>query len=167
VSKNNFKFNAAEVSLQAPVQVEGSALRPSRAVAPSQIDVDVTPRDPETGKLMDPLALDEFAIEAQSVTGTPRTDMCQILNLIEPPVWTAGRGHWRNATDGWLDSRADTVLTFDAARTLIDARIRELGLDRETVMAFPKRHFFFWQDWDAFNALSFDVRMEQFKRAKA
>ena len=165
MSENNFKFSPAAVP-QAPVQVDDFALKPSRAVLPRS-DADVMPRDPDTNELMDPPALDEFAVEAQSATGTPRTRLCQILHLIEPPVWTAGRGYWRNAPEGWLDTQTHTTLTFDAARELIDGRIRELELDRETVMAFPDRHFYFQKDWDAFQALTFDQRMAKFKSAKA
>jgi hypothetical protein len=165
MSENNFKFSTA-VQPQASVQVDDSALKPSRAGL-SRSDTDVMPRDPSTGELMDPPALDEFAIEAQSATGTPRTRLCQILHLLEPPVWTAARGHWQNSPAGWLDSRTNTTLTFDDARELITGRIRELGLNQEKVMAFPDRHFFRWQDWDAFCALSFDSRMEQFRSARS
>ena len=97
------------------------------------------------------------------VLSQPRATLSCELNLLQPPRWMAGL--WAEERDGWRDARTGTVLSFDDARQLIDARIQELALSVELVHSFPQTRGFFsgFAEEHQFWNLPFEQRMLRFK----
>lgn len=107
--------------------------------------------------------ISEFEAEAAAilVQSHPRGEIASELGLVQPPRWMAGL--WGDENGGWHDSRTDTFLSFDDARQLVEARIKELGLSPKLVHEFPHScsgsiaaHQRFWR-------MDFSDRMEMFR----
>ena len=95
------------------------------------------------------------AVFGQDFLSIDERDETQVtLQTLEVPRWMAGR--WRDEPGGWRDAKANNeFFSFEKMRTLIAARVTELGLDEALVRAYPHSV----QSPD-FSRLSFEDRME-------
>src|ERR1700688_928538 len=128
----DFKFSPAATP-QTQVEVDtltaqGRIVRkPSRAVEPVTKASDRSDWTPQ---------MFEYQAEMDRMVSQPRSEISCVLSLLEPAAWMAGL--WGDEKAGWHDARTNTFLSFDDARDLISARIKELGLDETLVNAHPK-----------------------------
>jgi hypothetical protein len=107
-----------------------------------------------------PSEFDETVEHAMRSHFAPQGLFC-LLMLVQPPEWLAGL--WSETAAGWVNKRAnDKLLGWDAARQLVAARIKELGLDADKVWAYPQSHCS-WQDDQTFHRMTFETQMSQFK----
>jgi hypothetical protein len=150
---SNFKFTA-DATPQTQVEVEtltthGRIVRgPSRAV--SQVGLSNE--------------LNEFQIEMRRTMSYPRSEISCLLGLLQPDRWMAGL--WGDEKGGWHDARTNTFLSFDDARDLISARIKELGLSPELVHAWPHSVNGTAED-QTFHRQTFEQQMERFRQRES
>ncbi len=83
-----------------------------------------------------------------------------LLSLVQPERWMAGS--WSERSTGWHEHKTDTDLSFDEAKTMLDARIAELGLAPVKVFAYPSSQGMNAAEAHAFWNASFEQQMRRF-----
>jgi hypothetical protein len=151
---NDFKFNPTQIAPQTSVTV---ALEPKRA--------NVAPKSPVTRQ---PRIASEYDEVFAQMTSAPRSELSCLLMLLQPPVWMAGL--WGDEDGGWRDARTDKFFSFEQIREILDARIKELGLNADLVHAWPHSSLAdrgeTIADERAFRRMSFEERMNKFRVSK-
>src|ERR1700738_92959 len=101
----------------------------------------------------------EYAAERGRVKSVPRSEIFSELMLLKPPRWM--KGLWGDEKGGWHDARTDEFFSFQQMRELLDARIKELGLDRGLIDAYMAAPRGIAED-QRFWRMDFDQQMERF-----
>jgi hypothetical protein len=139
-----FKFNPDQIAPQAPVAVAESSRSgsPSTSNAPHEVS--------ELERLLSRIAPDD-----------PREHLQGVLKLLQLPIWVAG--FWRDEPGGWLNTQTGESLSFNTARELIAARIKELGLNPHLVYDWWRSVIKDSVSYNSFLRLSFDEQMSRFR----
>jgi hypothetical protein len=117
---------------------------------------------PKSPVMKQPRIASEYDEVFAQMTSSPRSGIFSELMLVQPQRWM--KGLWGDEDGGWRDARTREFFSFEQMREILDARIKELGLNADLVHAWPKHTSSLAED-QAFWRSDFEDRMKKFRAA--